>query len=54
MERATIERAIAGDQDAFARIAAASIRSMYATARLIVREDSATLIGSTPGCTGCS
>jgi RNA polymerase sigma-70 factor (ECF subfamily) len=41
VERATIERAMTGDQDAFARVAAASIRSMYATARLILREDAA-------------
>lgn len=41
VDRATIERAMAGDHDAFARVAAASIRSMYATARLIVREDGA-------------
>ena len=41
MERVTIERAMAGDHDAFARLAATAIRSMYATARLIVREDAA-------------
>ncbi|HEY7969286.1 MAG TPA: RNA polymerase sigma factor [Candidatus Limnocylindrales bacterium] len=41
MERATVERAMAGDHDAFARLATGSIRSMYATARLIVRNDAA-------------
>jgi len=41
VERATVERAMAGDHDAFARLAADSIRSMYATARLIVRNDAA-------------
>ena len=41
MERATVERAMAGDHDAFARLASASIRSMFATARLIVRNDAA-------------
>ena len=41
MDRAVIEHAMAGDHDAFARVADASIRSMYATARLIVRDDAA-------------
>lgn len=39
MQRGTVERAIAGDHDAFAQLASAAIGSMYATARLIVRED---------------
>jgi RNA polymerase sigma-70 factor (ECF subfamily) len=39
VQRDTVERAIAGDHDAFAELAAASIRSMFATARLIVRDD---------------
>lgn len=39
VDRVTVEQAIAGDHDAFARLAGASIRSLYATARLIVRED---------------
>jgi RNA polymerase sigma-70 factor (ECF subfamily) len=41
VERETVERAIAGDHDAFARLAAAAIRRMYGTARLIVRDDAA-------------
>lgn len=41
MDRAVIERAMAGDHDAFARLASAAVRSMYATARLIVRDDAA-------------
>lgn len=41
MQRETIERAMAGDHDAFAQLAAGAIRSMYATARLIVRDDAA-------------
>jgi RNA polymerase sigma-70 factor, ECF subfamily len=41
VERRTIEQAMAGDHDAFARLAGDSLRSMYATARLIVREDAA-------------
>jgi RNA polymerase sigma-70 factor (ECF subfamily) len=39
VERATIERAMGGDHAAFSRMAGDSIRSMYATARLIVRDD---------------
>jgi RNA polymerase sigma-70 factor (ECF subfamily) len=41
VDRVTIEQAMAGDHDAFARLASGSIRSLYATARLIVREDAA-------------
>ena len=41
VDRAVIEQAMAGDHDAFARVAGGSIRSMYATARLIVRDDAA-------------
>ncbi len=41
MERATVDQAMAGNHDAFARLAAASLGSMYATARLIVRNDDA-------------
>jgi RNA polymerase sigma-70 factor, ECF subfamily len=37
--RQTVERAIAGDHDAFAQLASAAIGSMFATARLIVRDD---------------
>jgi RNA polymerase sigma-70 factor, ECF subfamily len=39
VQRETVERARAGDHDAFAELAAESIRSMFATARLIVRDD---------------
>src|SRR3954463_8386533 len=39
VQRQTVERAIGGDHDAFAQLASASIASMYATARLIVRND---------------
>src|SRR3954452_15089261 len=41
VDRGTIEQAMAGDHDAFARIAGGAIRSMYATARLIIREEAA-------------
>ena len=39
MQRETVDRARAGDHGAFAELAAASIRSMFATARLILRDD---------------
>ena len=39
MQRQTVERAIAGDHDAFALLAQTAIASMYATAKLIVRND---------------
>jgi len=39
VKRETVERAVGGDHDAFAQLAAASIASMYATARLIVRDE---------------
>ncbi len=41
MERETIERAMAGDHDAFAQLAARAIRPLYVTARQILREDTA-------------
>jgi RNA polymerase sigma-70 factor (ECF subfamily) len=39
VERDTVDRARAGDHDAYAQLAAASIRSLFAAARLIVRDD---------------
>jgi RNA polymerase sigma-70 factor, ECF subfamily len=39
VQRETVDRARAGDHDAFAQLAAASIRPMFATARLILRDD---------------
>jgi RNA polymerase sigma-70 factor (ECF subfamily) len=39
MQRALVERAIAGDHDAFGDLARASIRKLYAVARLILRDD---------------
>jgi len=41
VQRELIERATAGDHDAFAQLAGQAIRSMYATARLIVRDNAA-------------
>jgi RNA polymerase sigma-70 factor (ECF subfamily) len=41
VERETIERAMAGDHDAFAQLAARAIRPLYVTARQIVRDDAA-------------
>jgi RNA polymerase sigma-70 factor (ECF subfamily) len=39
VQRETVERARAGDHAAFAELAAGSIRSMFATARQILRDD---------------
>lgn len=39
MNRETIERAMAGDHDAFSELAGHAIGPLYATARLIVRQD---------------
>ena len=39
MQRDTVDRARAGDHDAYAELAAASIRSLFATARQILRDD---------------
>ncbi len=39
MERETVDRARAGDHDAYAQLATASIRSLFAAARLILRDD---------------
>jgi RNA polymerase sigma-70 factor, ECF subfamily len=41
VQRETIERAMAGDHDAFAQLAARAIRPLYVTARQIVRDDAA-------------
>jgi RNA polymerase sigma-70 factor (ECF subfamily) len=40
MQRELVERAIGGDHDAFAELARASINRLYATARLILRDES--------------
>jgi DNA-directed RNA polymerase specialized sigma24 family protein len=39
MPRDLVERAMAGDHDAFSELARASIGRLYATARLILRDD---------------
>ena len=39
MQRALVERAIAGDHDAFGDLVRVSIRKLYAVARLILRDD---------------
>jgi len=39
MQRELVERAVAGDHDAFSDLARASIRKLYAVARLILRDD---------------
>jgi RNA polymerase sigma-70 factor (ECF subfamily) len=39
VERETVDRARAGDRDAYAELAAASIRPLFAAARLILRDD---------------
>ncbi|MFV2064159.1 MAG: RNA polymerase sigma factor [Chloroflexota bacterium] len=39
MQRELVERAAAGDHDAFSELARLSIRKLYAVARLILRED---------------
>ena len=41
VQREMIERAIAGDHDAFSQLAARAIGQLYATARLILRQDAA-------------
>ena len=39
MQRELVERAVAGDHDAFSELARLSIRKLYATARLILRDE---------------
>ena len=39
MRRDLVERAMAGDHDAFSELARVSISRLYATARLILRDD---------------
>ncbi len=39
MRRDLVERAVAGDHDAFSELARVSIGRLYATARLILRDD---------------
>ena len=62
MQRDLVERAMAGDHDAFSELARVSIGRLYAVARLILRDphraedatQEALVVAWRDGCTGCS